>query len=283
MFDHLLVAIDGTDGARRVAGYGVGLADLLDASVDLLDVRTDRADADDDERRDRMRDLLADVTGPDGPDVAVETHVLTGRPASVVTGFADERDADLVVMDRHGRTGLGDRLLGTTAERVLRTADRPVLTVPAGDADDGGWLPVSDVLLTTDGSETAERAVPHADAVARRCDATLHVLAAVDVQAEAGAFHAGGVDESFVEGLLAEGETAVERAADRVEGATVETAVVRGAPHEAIREYVADEGVDLIVMASEGQTDLAGQRLGSVAGRVLDSLDRPVLVVTIQT
>jgi nucleotide-binding universal stress UspA family protein len=47
-----------------------------------------------------------------------------------------------------------------------------------------------------------------------------------------------------------------------------------------ITDYVADNDVDLVVMSSEGQSNLAGQQLGTVAGRVLRAVDRPVLVVT---
>ncbi len=219
----------------------------------------------------------------DAADVAVETRRSEGRPPRVIVDHVDERGIDLVVMGRHGRAGLGERLLGSVTERVLRGSDAPVLTVDGGDADDAGGY--RNVLVPTDGSEIAERAAPYGVDVARRYGATLHLLNVVDVQREGGLFSAGGVDAEFVERLEGRGRERVDRLAERVRetdaSAEPRTAVVRGAPHAGIREYVDANGVDLVVMSSEGESNLAGQLLGSVADRVLRTVDVPVLVVPV--
>jgi universal stress protein A len=66
------------------------------------------------------------------------TEVVVGWPVGAIVQDAKLRDADLIVMGTHGRTGLAHALLGSVAERVLRTAPCPVLTVrdtsPAADA-----------------------------------------------------------------------------------------------------------------------------------------------------
>ena len=56
------------------------------------------------------------------------TVMLTGAPAKRIVEHARETHADLIVMATHGRTGLGHLLLGSIAERVVRTATCPVLT-----------------------------------------------------------------------------------------------------------------------------------------------------------
>jgi nucleotide-binding universal stress UspA family protein len=56
------------------------------------------------------------------------THLLTGAPARTIVEHARETHADLIVMGTHGRTGLGHMLLGSVAEKVVRTATCPVLT-----------------------------------------------------------------------------------------------------------------------------------------------------------
>lgn len=66
-----------------------------------------------------------------GEDASVETHMVVGRPAGEIAAFAEERDADLIVMGSHGRTGLERVFLGSVAEGVVRQASRPVLTVKA--------------------------------------------------------------------------------------------------------------------------------------------------------
>jgi universal stress protein A len=56
------------------------------------------------------------------------TVLLMGAPAKRIVEHARETHADLIVMGTHGRSGLGHLLLGSVAERVVRTATCPVLT-----------------------------------------------------------------------------------------------------------------------------------------------------------
>ena len=61
----------------------------------------------------------------------VETHVRQGACATDICDFAKDSAFDLIVMGTHGRSGLSHLLLGSVAERVLRMAPCPVLTVKA--------------------------------------------------------------------------------------------------------------------------------------------------------
>jgi universal stress protein A len=56
-----------------------------------------------------------------------------GRPHDEITKLAEEAKCDLIIMGTHGRTGLAHLLVGSTAERVVRTSKVPVLTVPMPD------------------------------------------------------------------------------------------------------------------------------------------------------
>lgn len=61
--------------------------------------------------------------------IEVEGHLREGFPAERIVELAEEVGADLLVMGTHGRTGLQHFLLGSVAERTLRTAPCAVLTV----------------------------------------------------------------------------------------------------------------------------------------------------------
>ena len=61
----------------------------------------------------------------------VETHVRQGACATDTCELAKDGAFDLIVMGTHGRSGLSHLLLGSVAERVLRRAPCPVLTVKA--------------------------------------------------------------------------------------------------------------------------------------------------------
>lgn len=63
--------------------------------------------------------------------VPCETAVVHGSPHEGILDYADEHDADLIVMGTHGRRGLDRVLLGSVTERVIRGSNVPVLTVRA--------------------------------------------------------------------------------------------------------------------------------------------------------
>jgi len=61
--------------------------------------------------------------------LAVSTLLLRGSPHEAILSAADSEHADLIVMGTHGRKGLSHLLLGSVAERVVRTSNVPVMTL----------------------------------------------------------------------------------------------------------------------------------------------------------
>lgn len=61
--------------------------------------------------------------------VKLRTLLQTGTPYQAITDAAKTLKADMIVMSTHGRTGVSHLLLGSVAERVVRTAACPVLTI----------------------------------------------------------------------------------------------------------------------------------------------------------
>jgi nucleotide-binding universal stress UspA family protein len=61
--------------------------------------------------------------------VDVETHVLEGNPAIEITKFAADSGVDLIVVGTLGKSGIDRILLGSTAEKVIRIANCPVLVI----------------------------------------------------------------------------------------------------------------------------------------------------------
>ncbi len=75
-------------------------------------------DRDPREQEREILDEIAELTT--GGDIVVDTHLVEGQPHEAITDHVDENNIDLVVMSRHGRSGVRERLLGTvTASRVL--------------------------------------------------------------------------------------------------------------------------------------------------------------------
>ena len=64
-----------------------------------------------------------------GAKIEVTRAVMIGSPPRKIVETAEAEHVDLIVMATHGRTGLSHLLIGSVAERVVRTAPCPVLTI----------------------------------------------------------------------------------------------------------------------------------------------------------
>jgi nucleotide-binding universal stress UspA family protein len=294
MYDRIVIAVDGSDEATHAARRGFEFARVFDATVTVIHVvkgnalQLARTAEERTQVRERGRTCLREIK-----DLAskighpVSTELVEGKPAARISEFAAERNADLIVVGRQGMTGVRKRLLGGVTEQVLRRSDVPVFVAPGENPPAEGKTGYSRILLPTDGSENAEEATPHAAAIARNYGSEVHVLNVVDLQAAGGVFNAGGLETEFTERLEARGREAVDEVLTEMERAagnvTVKAAVERTSSYAGatggIREYVAENEIDLVVMGSHGRSNLERQLIGSVASTVLRTVDVPVLVV----
>ena len=80
-------------------------------------------------RRELDTALAAECAAIQETGVPAQQALLDGRPAAEIAALARRCDADLIVMGTHGRKGVSHAILGSVAEKVLRTAPCPVLTV----------------------------------------------------------------------------------------------------------------------------------------------------------
>lgn len=139
----------------------------------------------------------------------------------------------------------------------------------------------SDIVIPTDGSDTSMGAVEHGVAIADRFDSTVHFLHVVDIGAEMSAAGAGNIANELQESLTDMAEEALAEAESQAEEADVhyERTILEGVPHEAIVEYSADSGADLVVMGASGQSGIKEHLLGSTTDRVSQSLKTSVQIV----
>src|SRR5262245_44784958 len=80
-----------------------------------------------------LRQKLHGLRAPDAK-VHVQHHLWEGQPVEQILHLAEEIRCDLIVMGTHGRKGVGRVLLGSVAEKVVRRAPCPVVTVRAPSA-----------------------------------------------------------------------------------------------------------------------------------------------------
>lgn len=137
-----------------------------------------------------------------------------------------------------------------------------------------------DILVPTDGSENAERALEHAIVIAKAFDATVHGVYVVNITYAAD-FEGGVNTESVVTALEREGESALDVVESRCDEAGVDVIreLLDGRPSVRISEYAKEHDSDLIIMGTHGRRGLSRVLLGSVTESVVRRSRRPVLTI----
>jgi len=135
----ILVATDFSEPSKVALDYAIAFAKQLGAKLTVLHVCEVKPLAYDgivvpvelmvalrDAAEQSMKDLCA-TYAKNGVELA--SIVRDGSPWQVIESVADEIGADIVVLGTHGRHGIAHALIGSVAEKVIRTSKRPVLTV----------------------------------------------------------------------------------------------------------------------------------------------------------
>ncbi len=223
---------------------------------------------------------MAETIRSDG--VTVETAVRDGDPAECIVAEADRDAGTLIAMTTHGRTGVGRWLLGSVTDKMVRGGRHPMLITRA---QEGGAHPVNRVVLTLDGSDLSEQALPHAAVMAKSLGVGVTVLRAVSLNPYGEAFTEYApinVGQDVAGEMESEaGEYVAARVADlQSEGvADVTGSVVTGYPASVILDEVGDAGDKLVTMATHGRAGMARLLLGSVTDRVVRHSAGPVFVI----
>ncbi|MFB6178932.1 MAG: universal stress protein [Halorientalis sp.] len=136
MFDTVVIATDGSESAERAITVALDLATKFDAAVHALYV-VDSGDIDGSPEplREEMETALTEAgedalaTIEDRSDHEIVTAVREGQPATEISQYVREVDADVLATGTRGRHGEHSFLLGSVAEAVVRRCPVPVLTV----------------------------------------------------------------------------------------------------------------------------------------------------------
>ncbi|MBI4402492.1 MAG: universal stress protein [Nitrospirae bacterium] len=293
----ILLATDFSECAARAQGYAVFLATACQAKLDILHVLEFQPGMDPDfpvnslyleqlrKETDRQLDDLVNRAKQAG--LAAQGQHVLGIPSQRINEKAKDSDADLVVLGTHGRTGLEHILLGSTAERVVKGAPCPVLTVrlakPPGRAAEAGQAAVPagirHVLAPVDFSDCSLDALEYAVQVAKQFGSAvtiLHVLEPVSYGLDFALVHAAEEHKmrKRLETRLADLATLLTS-----HGLQAKHVMRGGLPADSILEFVRGQGCDLIVMGTHGRRGVSHLISGSVAEAVLRRAECLVLTV----
>jgi nucleotide-binding universal stress UspA family protein len=142
-FKRVLAPTDFSAHSEKAVRYACALAEKFEAELHLINVLSEIIPAGPDpflmpvmppefyqENEARARETLRSVVQTSWSKPAkLVTEVRWGNPVEAIVDYAREARIDLIVIATHGRTGLSHVLLGSVAERIVREASCPVLTV----------------------------------------------------------------------------------------------------------------------------------------------------------
>jgi nucleotide-binding universal stress UspA family protein len=231
-----------------------------------------------------------------GEGIVVRTAVLPPDAAEQIVDEAALSQVDLIVMATHGRKGLDALLHPSVTWQVLRQTNAPILTCRCTCDDDPAALtlhlprfmtdPQAPILVPLDGSLQAEAALPIAEELARVFGNPLLLVRAGEQPSLAG----GAMGYEAIVGQawqwsLEEAMSYLQRKVAELAstGLRVEIAAAVGSAATVIQEAAEEQQAGLIVIASHGRGWLGRLVLGSVAQRVLQEVETPVLLVRRQS
>jgi nucleotide-binding universal stress UspA family protein len=200
----------------------------------------------------------------------VEVHytVRAGDVPETIDRVVRDVRADLIVMSTHGRTGMERMVARSTSHYLIRRSDRPILAVRPTDEWTSRTSRFSRLLVTLDGSESAEAVLPYVRAMARTFDSEIVLVAVPESEAEQ--IQLEQYVNSVVQALRARGF--------RVKGIVTGSGAAR-----TILAVSREENVDLIMIATRGRGGLATlEGVGSVTERVVESTHCPVFLAPVR-
>jgi len=282
VYKKILVGTDLSETAAIATDRAHSLASKLDAELVLVHAGRDEKEL----------DHLAGELG-------ATAVVRSGNPAEVLLSEVVEQQADLLVVGSVGMTGARRFLLGSVPNKISHHASTDVLIVKT-DPPPKSIESYSTILVGTDGSPTATRAVEMASGLASAVGAKPLVVCVytppteqelarmrsdpTDPVAQWGAGRSErDVPDEFKWRIAgaAQAEDVLERASARASatGVTPEVRAVEGHPAEALISIAEDEAFDLIAVGSVGMSGPKRFMLGNVPHRISHHAPTDILIL----
>jgi nucleotide-binding universal stress UspA family protein len=295
MFDRILLPLDGSEVAEMVLPYGEELAGRLGSELVLFRVRQ-REPQEYEHIHHIYLDRLAESTEhnikrylPSGVEVRVTTEVAAGYPAENICKLVEERNIGLIIMTSVGVSGLRvGKMLGSVTDFVCRTVPVPVMLIRPHDIQriEGRKRLVTRIMVPLDGSDLSKLELPVAEALAARLGTSIVLF---QMAKTAHPYATDLTDETPLINYARINKAEEERV--RTEMAELESELVEKHLDTAYRVTTGNDaateiiemgkniGADLVVMSTHGRSGWRRWIFGSVAEKVLQEADMPLVLV----
>ena len=312
MYSRILVPLDGSELAAQVLPYVKALGKSYQSPITLMRVYDPVPPELGDELHGVYLDQIATslrnnaesylqqiATTLKELDLPISVVGREGDPAVCIISEAEKTPDTLIAMATHGRSGITQWLLGSVTDRVLHATNCPLLMVRAKPQDEfnkenlDGAVTLKTIIVPLDGSQLAERILPHAAYLAKGLDlpvTLLRVTNPVDQYLSMTGFPMmegiGGVDVSLAEEMVREGDDEAKRYLQGITGELrrlgvekTKEIVIQGRADSAVVDLASSTPDSLVAMTTRGRSGVGRWVLGSVTDRVVRHSGDPVLVV----
>lgn len=290
-FNKILAPVDFSEPSDRAVQYALELAERLEAEITLLHVdeffqwllpEDSYQPGEMEEALKTRREIVRQQMRPylergKERNVRITYEIMRGDSvAERILEHLNQEKHDLVVMGTHGRTGLRHLFLGSIAEKVVRFSPTPVLTLHKGVES----FRMEHILVPVDFSDYSRHALEYAAAFARLAGARITVLHVIERIIYPAFYPEGYYPMADFEPKLREQvlENLATFCADYGD-IDITTAAAAGRASDETCHFAAENGVDLIIMATRGLSGLQHLIVGSTAARVVRMSSAPVLTI----
>jgi nucleotide-binding universal stress UspA family protein len=298
----ILCPIDCSDYSRRALDHAIAIARWYESTVTVLQVFSPAPVAAFGpgpvvfepivltavDRDQLLADTKAFAETESAPGITIEAVVREGNTAAEILEQAASMKADLLVIGTHGRSGFERLVLGSVAEKVLRKASCPVMTVPRGlpDAVPAGPVIYKRILCPVDFSESSLQALNYAISMAQEADGQLTVLHVVAHEFENATDITSTLSDAGITlgSFVKQREEALRQRLQEVvasapEFCSLESLMTHGKPWREVLRIAAERQNDLIVMGVQGRGAADLLFFGSTTQHVVREASCPVLTL----
>jgi nucleotide-binding universal stress UspA family protein len=282
------VPLDGSRLAEQILPFARFIATPLNLPVDLFTVLESVSDHQSSLHA-RARAYLEGVREKYfSSGVSTNFHVETGEAATVIIERYRNDPYCLIAMATHGMSGLRRWLMGSVTSKVVQHAANPLLIIrPTEKADPVIPASLRTIFVPLDGSALAEKVLPTVIGLAKPLKLEVQLVRAYTPAAETYIIADGVIAQStaqFNQNLKAEVETYLEGKVQalRAEGVeNVSAAAVLGDAASEIIDFARRTENNLVAMSTHGRSGVGRWLLGSVAEKVVQHSQDPVLLIRV--
>ncbi len=295
MYEKLLVPLDGSTLAEVALPYAEELSGRLGSRIDLLHIGESNKIIEQhnlhfylQNKADAIKNFIAlYAEKPDNNrEIQVTAVLTTGHPAEKIVEYAEREDAGLIIMSTHGRSGILRWALGSVADKVVRGTRKPVMLIRAKNARTGihDKKLLRKMMVPLDGSPEGEAVIPYVAELASRLEAEVTLMQVLSTGYQV---IATGDYIAYTEKQIESDKTFAQKYLAKVEawlkknGANSKSVIKlkNGNAAEEIIAFADEINADLVIMGTHGRSGVGRWVLGSVAERVLQNGNTPLMLV----